>query len=92
MSTAFVPVRELGRSIAGLIDRQEFQFVRESIRDATTITALVDRCDVIFHLAAAVGVQLIVDEPVHTIETNIHGSEVVLSLANKFRRKIVIDR
>ncbi|MCK4603025.1 MAG: GDP-mannose 4,6-dehydratase [Phycisphaerae bacterium] len=77
-------------NIANLIDRQEFQFVRESVREATTITALVDRCDVIFHLAAAVGVQLIVDEPVHTIETNIHGSEVVLNLANKFRRKIVI--
>jgi UDP-glucose 4-epimerase len=54
------------------------------------MTALVDRCDVIFHLAAAVGVQLIVDRPVHTIETNIHGSEVMLNLANKFGRKIVV--
>jgi UDP-glucose 4-epimerase len=54
------------------------------------MTSLVDRCDLVFHLAAAVGVQLIVDQPVHTLETNIHGSEVVLGLANKFRRKILI--
>jgi len=66
------------------------RFVRESVRNASTMTALVDRSDVIYHLAAAVGVQLIVDRPVHTIETNIHGSEVVLNLANKFGRKIFI--
>lgn len=67
-----------------------FRFVRESVRNASTMTAVVDRCDVIYHLAAAVGVQLIVDRPVHTIETNIHGSEVVLDLANKFGRKVFI--
>jgi len=50
----------------------------------------MERCDVVFHLAAAVGVQLIVDQPVHTIETNIHGSEVVLSVANKFRKKVLV--
>jgi UDP-glucose 4-epimerase len=77
-------------NIAHLAGREGFQFVREDVRNATTLTALVDRCDVIFHLAAAVGVQLIVDRPVHTIETNIHGSEVVLNLANKFGRKILI--
>jgi UDP-glucose 4-epimerase len=77
-------------NIASLLDKRNFQFVRESVRNAATMTVLVDRCDVVFHLAAAVGVQLIVDEPVHTIETNIHGSEVVLNLANKFRRKIVV--
>ncbi len=75
------------RSIRG---HPGFQFVRESVRNAHTMTPLVDRCDVIFHLAAAVGVQLIVDRPVHTIETNIHGSEVMLDLASKFGRKIVI--
>ncbi|NLW87132.1 MAG: NAD-dependent epimerase/dehydratase family protein [Planctomycetes bacterium] len=77
-------------NIAELIGRQDFQFVRENVRNESTMTALVDRSDVIFHLAAAVGVQLIVDRPVHTMETNIHGSEVVLNLANKFRRKIVV--
>ncbi len=67
-----------------------YQFVRDTVRNETTMASLVDRCDVIFHLAAAVGVQLIVDRPVHTIETNIHGSEVVLNLANKFGRKTLI--
>ncbi len=68
----------------------KFRFVRESVRNEMTMTALVAECEVIFHLAAAVGVQLIVDRPVHTIETNIHGSEVVLNLANKFGRKIIV--
>lgn len=77
-------------NLAGLLGRPGFEFIRESVRNETTMTPLVDRCDVIFHLAAAVGVQLIVDRPVHTIETNIHGSEVVLNLANKFGRKIVV--
>ncbi|MHC4985656.1 MAG: GDP-mannose 4,6-dehydratase [Planctomycetota bacterium] len=77
-------------NIAHLLDSPQVQFVRESVRNDTSMTPLVDRCDVIFHLAAAVGVQLIVDRPVHTIETNIHGSEVMLNLANKFRRKILV--
>jgi UDP-glucose 4-epimerase len=77
-------------NIRHLAGDARFRFVRESVRNASTMTALVDRCDVIYHLAAAVGVQLIVDRPVHTIETNIHGSEVVLDLANKFGRKIFI--
>ena len=78
------------RNIEHLLGRKDFQFVRESVRNVATMTAIVDRCEVIYHLAAAVGVQLIVDQPVHTIETNIHGSEVVLNLANKFRRKIFV--
>lgn len=78
-------------NIRSLLDGQNYQFVRESVRNIQTMTSLVDRCDVIFHLAAAVGVQLIVDRPVHTIETNIHGSEVVLNLANKFGRKILVS-
>jgi len=77
-------------NIRHLLDKPRVQFVRESVRNASTMTPLVDRCDVVFHLAAAVGVQLIVDRPVHTIETNIHGSEVMLNLANKFGRKIVL--
>ena len=77
-------------NVRSLLGHERYQFVRESVRNATTMTPLVDRCDVIFHLAAAVGVQLIVDQPVHTIETNIHGSEVMLNLANKFGRKIVV--
>jgi len=77
-------------NIASLRGRERFQFVRDSVRNAATMTTLIDRCDLIFHLAAAVGVRLIAENPVQTIETNIHGSEVVLELANKFARRIVI--
>jgi UDP-glucose 4-epimerase len=51
---------------------------------------LVDRVDVVFHLAAAVGVRLIVESPVNTIETNVHGTEMLLKLANKKKKKILI--
>ena len=77
-------------NIRHLMGRGSLRFIRESVRNAVTMTPLVDHCELIYHLAAAVGVQLIVERPVHTIETNIHGSEVVLNLANKFGRKILI--
>lgn len=67
-----------------------FSFVLDSVRNANTMHLLIERCDMVYHLAAAVGVQLIVDRPVHTIETNIHGTEVVLSIANKFGKKVLI--
>jgi UDP-glucose 4-epimerase len=67
-----------------------FSFVLDSVRNANTMHLLIEGCDVVYHLAAAVGVQLIVDRPVHTIETNIHGTEVVLSIANKFGKKVLI--
>jgi UDP-glucose 4-epimerase len=68
----------------------KFRFVYDDVRNSEIMHVLIEQCDVIFHLAAAVGVQLIVDDPVHTIETNIHGSEVVLNIANKFRKKVLI--
>ena len=67
-----------------------FRFVYDNVRNAETMHILIEQCDAVFHLAAAVGVQLIVDRPVHTIETNIHGTEVVLAVANKFRKKVLI--
>lgn len=67
-----------------------FCFVQGSICDETLMKGLIEDCDAIFHLAAAVGVELIVKRPVHTISTNIHGTEVVLGLANKFKRKILL--
>ena len=77
-------------NLAQLMGRDGFEFVRESVRNPATMAVLVQQCDVIFHLAAAVGVQLIVERPVHTVETNIHGSEVVLNLANKFGRRTFV--
>ncbi|MBN2844317.1 MAG: GDP-mannose 4,6-dehydratase [Sedimentisphaerales bacterium] len=78
------------RNIAGIVGHKSLQFVLDDVRNAGTMNVLVEKCDIIYHLAAAVGVQLIVDEPVRTIETNIHGTEVVLEMANKYRKKIVI--
>ncbi|OHB60969.1 MAG: nucleoside-diphosphate sugar epimerase [Planctomycetes bacterium RBG_13_46_10] len=67
-----------------------FTFTEGDIRDVKLMEKLAEQCDVIFHLAAAVGVQLIADKPVHTIETNIGGTETVLETANKFGKKILI--
>jgi UDP-glucose 4-epimerase len=77
-------------NIRPLLSHPAFSFVREDICNEATMHVLIRDCDVIYHLAAAVGVQLIVERPVHTIETNIHGSEVVLSIANKFRKKVLL--
>jgi len=54
------------------------------------LAEMIDQCDVVFHLAAAVGVKLIVEQPVHTIETNVHGTEVVLKHANKKKKLVFI--
>ncbi len=67
-----------------------FNFVEGDILNAALMETLVEQCDIVFHLAAAVGVKLIADRPVHTIETNIGGTEVVLDVVNKFKRKILI--
>jgi UDP-glucose 4-epimerase len=77
-------------NLAPVLEHRQFEFVRDSVRNETVMAILVNQCDVVFHLAAAVGVGLIVKAPVRTLETNIHGTEVTLGLANKFRRKILI--
>jgi len=77
-------------NIKSVKGNKHFHFVKETVRNVKAVEKLVKRSDIVYHLAAAVGVQLIVDEPVKTIETNIHGSEVVLEAANKYRRKVLI--
>lgn len=77
-------------NLASIRHHDRLRFVQEDVRNESTLHLLVERCDVVYHLAAAVGVQLIVDQPVHTIETNIHGSEVVLAIANKFRKPVLL--
>jgi UDP-glucose 4-epimerase len=77
-------------NIEGFRQHPRLQFVQGDIRDSTLVQLLASRCDVVFHLAAAVGVQLIADDPVRTIETNIAGTEVVLEAAHKFGRKILL--
>jgi len=67
-----------------------FRYTVDSIENEPLLAELIDDCDVVFHLAAAVGVKLIVEAPVRTIETNVHGTEVVLKHASKKRKLVVI--
>jgi len=77
-------------NIKHLKDHPRFHYTIDNVHTQQVTAELVDQCDVIFHLAAAVGVKLIVESPVRTIETNVHGTEVVLSLANKKKKKVLI--
>ncbi|HAK54306.1 MAG: GDP-mannose 4,6-dehydratase [Vicinamibacterales bacterium] len=77
-------------NIEHLKGRDGFQYTIDSITNEPLLAEQIDRCDVAFHLAAAVGVKLIVEAPVHTIETNVHGTEVVLTLANKKKKLVVV--
>ncbi len=67
-----------------------FQFVRETINNAQVLDRLTSEADIVIHLAAAVGVKLIVEDPVHTILTNIMGTEAVLATANRYGCKVLI--
>src|SRR5258708_616208 len=77
-------------NIRHLKGHSRFHYTIESVHHGPTVAELVDQCDVVFHLAAAVGVRLIVESPVRTIETNVHGTEVVLAKANKKKKKVLI--
>jgi len=77
-------------NIAHLTTRPGFEYRIGSALDAPLVSELVDRCDLTVHLAAAVGVRLIVDQPVRTIETNIQATEAVLKAAAKKARLVVL--
>ncbi len=77
-------------NIAHLKNHPKFHYTIDSVHNQPVVAELIDSCDVIFHLAAAVGVKLIVESPVRTIETNVRGTEVVLALANKKKRKVLV--
>jgi UDP-glucose 4-epimerase len=77
-------------NIAHLKGRRGFEYFVDSVENEPLLAELIDRSDVVFHFAAAVGVKLIVEQPVHTIETNVHGTEVVLKHANKKKKLVVI--
>ena len=78
------------RNVSHLKSNPRFKYTIDTLTNEPLLAELIDRNDVVFHFAAAVGVKLIVEEPVHTIETNVHGTEVVLKHANKKRKKVVI--
>ena len=77
-------------NIAHLKSNPRFRYTIDTVTNEPLLAELIDRSDVVFHLAAAVGVKLIVEQPVHTIETNVHGTEVVLKHANKKKKLVVI--
>jgi UDP-glucose 4-epimerase len=68
----------------------KFQYTIDSVHNQPVTAELVDQSDIVVHLAAAVGVKLIVESPVRTIETNVRGTEVVLALANKKQKRVLI--
>ena len=77
-------------NIAHLKTHPKFHYTIDTITNEPVLAELIDRCDTVVHLAAAVGVKLIVEAPVRTIETNVHGTEVVLKLANKKKKLVLI--
>lgn len=77
-------------NIAHLVEHPRFRFAIDDITNEMVMDRLASECDVIFHLAAAVGVMLIVEKPVHTIETNVLGTEAVLRAALRYRAKVLI--
>jgi UDP-glucose 4-epimerase len=78
------------KNISHLKHDSRFSYVIDTIDNEPLLAEWIDRSDVVFHLAAAVGVKLIVERPVHTIETNVHGTEVVLKHANKKKKLVVV--
>jgi UDP-glucose 4-epimerase len=77
-------------NIKHLVENQHFHFAIETILNASVMDRLVSECDCIFHLAAAVGVDMVIADPVHTIETNVLGTDVILKTANRYRKKVLL--
>src|SRR6476659_8269988 len=77
-------------NVVHLKENPRFHYTIDTVTNEPVLAELIDRCDIVVHLAAAVGVKLIVEQPVHTIETNVHGTEVVLKLANKKKKLVLI--
>jgi len=77
-------------NVAGLRDHDRFHFVQGSVLDAAQVTELTGQVDFIYHLAAAVGVELVVRSPVHTLEANVAGTENVLAAANACQRAVLL--
>ncbi len=77
-------------NVAHLTERDDFHLVVESVLSPAVVSELVHKCDVVYHLAAVVGVQLIVEQPGHTLLTNIQGTENVLEYCTKFGKRVLV--
>jgi UDP-glucose 4-epimerase len=77
-------------NVAHLRERPQFHLVVDSVLAPAVVNELVHKCDVVYHLAAAVGVRLIVQQPVQTLVTNLEGTEVVLDHCNRFGKRVLV--
>ncbi len=77
-------------NIAHLRDRPDYHLVVDSVLAPAIVNELVNKCDVVYHLAAAVGVRLIVEQPVHTMVTNVQGTETVLDCCSRFGKRVLV--
>jgi UDP-glucose 4-epimerase len=77
-------------NITHLQDDPRFHLVVDTVLSRTVVNELVNKCDVVYHLAAAVGPRLIVERPVHTIVTNLEGSEIVLDHCARFGKRVLV--
>jgi UDP-glucose 4-epimerase len=77
-------------NVAHLLDRRDFHLVVDSVLSPSVVNELVHKCDVVYHLAAAVGVRLIVEHPVRTMVTNVQGTENVLDHASRFGKRVLV--
>jgi UDP-glucose 4-epimerase len=78
------------RNVLHLADRPEFHLVVDSVLSPSVVSELVHRCDVVYHLAAVVGVRLIVERPGHTLLTNVQGTEIILEYASRFGKRVLV--
>ena len=78
------------RNVEHLMPREDFHLVVDSVLKPAVVNELVHKCDVTYHLAAAVGVRLIVEQPVHTLVTNLEGTEVVLDHCSRFGKRVLV--
>jgi UDP-glucose 4-epimerase len=77
-------------NVTHLKERWDFHLVVDSVLSPSVVNELVHKCDVVFHLAAAVGVRLIVEQPVKTLVTNVQGTEIVLEHCNRFGKRVLV--
>jgi UDP-glucose 4-epimerase len=77
-------------NVAHLRERRDYHLVVDSVLSPAIVSELVHKCDVVYHLAAAVGVRLIVERPVHTLVTNVQGTETVLEYCNRFGKRVLV--
>jgi UDP-glucose 4-epimerase len=77
-------------NVQHLRERSDFHLVVDSVLSPSVVSELVYKCDVVYHLAAAVGVRLIVEQPVHTMVTNVQGTETVLEYCNRFGKRVLV--